>query len=89
MPTPNRSNRPCSAAGELDELLLRAHHVVDRRDRHEHQADGEQHLVEMALAIDVHIERALEQRADQRGDDEGERQRGEERHAEPVDQDQR
>ena len=47
--------------GNLDELLRGAHHVVDRRNRHEHEADGEQHLVEMAPAIDMNVERALEQ----------------------------
>ena len=72
---------PLQHARELDEHLLRAHDVVDRRDRHEDEADGEQHLVEMALAVDVHIERALEQRPDQRGDEEGDGQPGEERHA--------
>ena len=71
------------------ELLRRAHHVVDRRHRHEHEADREQHLLEMAPGVDVDIERALEQRADRGGHDESERQRGEERHAQPVDEDHR
>ena len=51
-------------ARDLDEDLLRAHDVVDGGDRHEHEADGEQHLVEMGLAVDMDIEGALEQRAD-------------------------
>src|SRR5262249_54866655 len=76
-------------ARDLDEDLLRAHHVVDGGDRHEDEADGEQHLVEVALAVDVHIERALEQRPDQRGGDEGDGKPGEERQAGAVDQDQR
>ena len=80
---------PLQHARNLDEHLLRAHHVVDRGDRHEHQTDGEQHLVEVALVVDVHIERALEQRADQRGDDEGDGKTGEERQAGAVDQHQR
>ena len=41
-------------------LLLRAHQVVDRGDRHEDEADREQHLVEMAAGVEVAIERALE-----------------------------
>jgi hypothetical protein len=60
---------------DRDELLLRAHHVVDRRDRHEHEADREQHLLEMGLGVDVNVERALERDADQRGEQERERQR--------------
>src|SRR5246127_5748469 len=68
-------------ARDLDEDLLRAHHVVDRGDRHEDEADGEQHLVEVALAVDVHVERALEQRPDERGGEEGDGKPGEERRA--------
>jgi hypothetical protein len=47
-------------ARDHDELLRGAHGVVDRRHRHEDQPDSEQHLVEMALGIDVHIERSLQ-----------------------------
>ncbi len=50
------------------------------------EPDREQDLVEVALAIDVHIERALEQRADKSSDDEGGGQAGKERHARPVHQ---
>ena len=49
-------------ARQLHEDLARSHDVIDRGDRHEHEADGEQHLVEMRLAVDMHIERALEDR---------------------------
>ena len=62
---------------DLHELLRGAHDVVDGRDRHEHEADGEQHLVEMALGVDVDVERALEQRAERGGHQERERQRRE------------
>src|SRR5262249_3640323 len=40
-------------ARDLNEDLLRSHHVVDRGDRHEDEADGEQHLVEVALGVNV------------------------------------
>ena len=78
---------PLQPARQLHEDLARSHDVVDRGDRHEHEADGEQHLVEMRLAIDMHIQRALEDQSDQRAEQEGERQGREKRHAQPVDQD--
>ena len=87
MPTPKTSIWPCSHRRQLDEHLLRAHHVVDRRHRHEDEADGEQHLVEMAAAVEMTIERALQHAPIAALDEEGQRQRGEERHAEPVHQD--
>ena len=49
---------------DLDHLLLRSHGVVDGRDRHEDQADGEQHLVEMAARIELLVERPLEHEPD-------------------------
>src|SRR5215475_234989 len=76
-------------AGQLDVLLLRPHDVIDRRHRHEHQADGEQHLVEMRLGIDVNVEGALEQRPNGGGRHEGDRQGGEKWNAVAVDQDER
>src|SRR5215510_10141053 len=76
-------------AGQLDVLLLRPHDVIDRRHRHEHEADGEQHLVEMRLGIDVNVEGALEQRPNGGRYHEGQRQRGKERNAIAVDQDER
>ena len=66
---------------KLDEDPRRSHDVVDRRHRHEDEADAEQHLVEMAAAVEVTVERALQHRADQRAGDEGQRQAGEERPA--------
>src|SRR5262245_44035352 len=74
-------------ARDIDENLLRAHHAVDGGDRHENEPDGEQHLLELALAVDVGVERALEQCADERGGHEGDGETGEERHAGLVDQD--
>src|SRR5262245_7038532 len=74
-------------ARDIDENLLRAHHAVDGGDRHEDEPDREQHLLELALAIDVGVERALEQCADQRGGHESDGETGEERHAGLVDQD--
>ncbi len=64
--------------------LRGAHGVVDRRYRHEHQADREQHLVEMALAVDVNVKRALEQKSEQRRGEKGDRQAEQKRNAEAV-----
>src|SRR2546430_12700403 len=50
---------------------------------------SEQHLVEMASAVDVHIERALEQHSDEGGGDEGDGKPGGERQAGAVDQEDR
>src|ERR1044072_4021723 len=72
--------------GDRGDLLLRAHHEVDACDRHEHEADREQHLFEMRLGVDVNVERALEHQADHRGQHEGDRQGGEAGHAVPVDE---
>ena len=65
--------------------------VVDRRHRHEHQADREQHLVEVRLRPYMRpVERALEHAApSSAGADEGQRQAGEERHAAAVHQEHR
>ncbi len=71
------------------ELLLRAHRIIDRRDRHEDDADRKQHLVEMSAAVEPDVERALEEEADRGGDQERERERREERHAEAVHHDRR
>ena len=45
--------------GQLDDLLLRADQPVDRRHRHEHQADGEQHVVEVRPLVHRPVQRAL------------------------------
>ena len=59
---------------QLDDLLLRADQVVDRGDRHEDEADREQHLVEVRPGVHRPVQRALEHRADRADADEGERQ---------------
>src|SRR5258705_492330 len=51
----------------LHELLGGAHDVIDGRYRHENEADREQHLVEMALGVDMNVKRAFQHRADRRG----------------------
>ena len=53
-------------------------------DHDEHEADGEQHLVELRRAIELRIERPLEHGADRRGDDEADGERRDERDAELV-----
>src|SRR5450631_3551739 len=53
--------------GQLDEDLLRAEEIVDRRDRHEHEADREEHLVERRASVKAPVERRLEDRPDERG----------------------
>ena len=67
-------------------MLLRADEIVDRRHRHEDQADGEEHLVEMAPLVDMDIEGALEEEPDERAGDEDQRQGEEEIHAPAIDQ---
>ena len=66
---------PAASVGSWMSCCCEPMHVVDRRDRHEDEADGEQHLVEVAAA------RRAAGRACARapapssaGDDEGERQ---------------
>jgi hypothetical protein len=67
-------------------LLLRALGVVHHGHRHEHESDGEQHLVQVAPRVDVDVEGPLQHQAERRGGEEGQRQRGEERHAHAVHQ---
>ena len=71
---------------QLDEDPRRSHDVVDRRHRHEGQADREQHLVEMAAGVEMAVERALQHHADRGARDKGQRQRRKERPAGIVDQ---
>ena len=78
--------RSCSQCRQDEFVAAVAEQIIGDRHRHEHQADGEQHLIERAGAIEAAIERALEHDADQRRDDEGERQRRQERHAGAVHQ---
>ena len=67
-------------------IALRAHDVIDGRDRHEDEPDRKQHLVEMASRVEMAIEQPLQRRADHGGGDERQRQAGEERPAHPVHQ---
>ena len=71
---------------KLDEDPRRPHDVIDRRHRHEDEADREQHLIEVAAVIEVAIERALQHHADQGAGDKCQRQRRKERPAGLVDQ---
>jgi hypothetical protein len=73
----------------LHELLRGAHDVVDCHHRHEDKADGEKHLIEMALGVDVDIESPLEQRTERRGDQKRERQSREKGNTHAVDEDDR
>ena len=89
MPMPKTLNWPCSACGICTNCCERAHHVVDGRHRHEDKPDREQHLIEVAAGVDMHIERALEEGADRRRHHESERQAERKRHAQAIDQDDR
>ena len=89
MPTPSKLEAALQIGRQMDLLRLVAEQIVGGGHRHEHEADGEQHLIERARAIEAAIERALQHDADQRGDEEGERQRREERHAGAVHQQRR
>ena len=72
--------------GQMDGLRQRAPQIAHDRHRHEDQADGEQHLVEFARAVQAGVERALEYDADQRHHDERREQREGERHGVAVHQ---
>src|SRR5450631_3819668 len=67
------------------EDLTRTHDVIDRGHRHEYEADGEQHLIEVGFLIDMHIERALQDNAEDRARQKSERNGGNEWDAEVVD----
>ena len=76
---PARADTPAARTGCCDG----AEEVGRDGDRHEHEADREQHLVEMAGLVEPLVERPLEDDADDGGGDERHRQRREERHAQP------
>ena len=86
MPTPKKIELAFQRRRQFDEDPRRSHDVIDRRHRHEDEADREQHLVEMASRVEVAIQRALQHHADQGAGDKGQRQRREERPAGIVDQ---
>jgi hypothetical protein len=67
-----------------DELLLRPHRVVDGGDRHEDDADREQHLVEVALSVEPGIEETLENEPQGGRHQERQGQGRQERHPGPV-----
>ena len=71
---------------KLDEDPRRSHDVIDRRDRHEDEADREQHLIEMASGVEMAVEQPFQHHADQAAADKGQRQCGKERPAVLVDQ---
>ena len=50
---------------QIDLLRLVAEEEVGGRHRHQDEADGEQHLVERACAVEPPVERALENDADE------------------------
>ena len=81
MPTPPTIEALAQPRRQLDEHLRSAEHVVGGGHRHEHEADREEHLVEMRPGVHPAIERRLENRTEQRGEGERERQRDEKRHA--------
>ena len=78
---PEEVDRPRNKAGSLHRLLDGAEEIGRGRHRDEGKADREQHLVEVAGAIEPPVEHALEEDADDRSRDEGDRQRREERPA--------
>ena len=67
--------------GQRQRLLPRAPEIGRRGHRHEREADGEEHLVEVARAVEPAVERALHHHAGGGHAEEGERQRREEGHA--------
>ena len=73
---------PESHGGRLTWLRLVAEQEIGDRHGHQHEADGEQDLVERACAIEPAIEGALEDDAENRGDEKRDRQGDEERRAE-------
>ena len=73
---------PCRNAGSSHRLLRRPPHPGRGRARHEREADREQHLIEVAAAIEAPVEQPLQRRAEQADGDEDDRQREQERHPE-------
>ena len=71
---PEDGHRAAQVGRHLHRLLDRAVDVGRGRDRHEHEPDGQQHLVEIARAVEPAEEHALEHDADQRRREERERQ---------------
>jgi hypothetical protein len=71
----------------VQRLLTVAEEIIGRGDRHEHQADGEQHLIQVWRAIQATIKRAFQHDTRQRRHDHRDRKRGEERHTKAVEQD--
>ena len=79
---PAISTEPRSQAGSWIGCWPVPKSIGGGRGGDEDQADGEEHLVELAGAVEPAEERALEDDADQRRREEGDRQRGEEGQAE-------
>ena len=55
-------HRAAQVGRHLHRLLDRAVEIGGDRDRHEGKPDGEQHLVEVARAVEPAVEHALERR---------------------------
>ena len=73
----------------MDLLRLIGEEIVEGGDRHQHQADRQQHLVERARAIEPAVKQPLDDKSGERRDDEGERQRRQERDSGAVHQQRR
>ena len=72
------------ARRQIDDLLIGAHEIIDHGRRHEDEADRKQHLIEMALVIEMDIERAFEQKAERGGEEESRGQAPEEGNAPSI-----
>ena len=89
METPSPFDARLQENGQLDDALLRPQEVIRRGDRHEDEADREQHLVEMASPVKMPVEQPFEHEPEKGGGEEGERKRREERHTKPFHEDDR
>ena len=83
---PHEADRAVQIGRQVHRLLVRSVDIGRRCDRDEHDADGQQALIEFAGVIKSPEEHALEHDAGRGGGDERDRQRREERPAECVHQ---
>ena len=86
---PGQLEAALEKGGEVDLLRLVGEEIVEGWDRHQHQADRQQHLVERARAVEPAVKQPLDDDSGERRDDEGERQRRKEGNSGAVHQQRR
>ena len=77
---PKHGDLPVKEGGQLHRLLRRSPHPGGGGPGHERKTDGEQHLIEVAAAVEASVQHRLQRRADQPDDEEDHGQREQEGH---------